>query len=252
MIMKTENKKQLKILAILVIVLALVSAINIFMPIPSQFEALQQELPASKPVLALANFGIILIIYGLLGLFGYYLSKKLNWSGIFSEKASKKELFLKPLYIGLFLGLVVIAGDKIFSQFHSLGEFPHPAFPFSILASLGAGIGEEIIFKLFLLSFWAFILGFFFKKYNKQNIVNWVAIIIAAVAFSASHLPAFMLLYGFTSFAQIPAIIILEVFLLNGIIGVIAGREFIKYGLVAAIGIHFWTDIVWHVIYGLF
>jgi hypothetical protein len=41
----------------------------------------------------------------------------------------------------------------------TLGEFPHSAFPFSILASLGAGIGEEIILKLFLLSFWAFILG---------------------------------------------------------------------------------------------
>jgi membrane protease YdiL (CAAX protease family) len=250
--MKTEDKKQLKILGILVIVLALISAINVFMPIPSQLEALQQELPASKPILALANFGIILIIYGLLGLFGYKLSRKLNWPGIFSEKASKKELFLKPLYIGLFLGFVLIAGDKIFSQFHSLGEFPHPAFPFSILASLSAGIGEEIIFKLFLVSFWAFILGFFFKKFNKQNTVNWVAIVIAALAFGAGHLPAFMLLYGFTSIAQIPAIFILEVLLLNGIIGVISGREFIKYGLIAAIGIHFWTDVVWHVIYGLF
>lgn len=152
MIIKTEDKKQLKILGILVIVLALVSAINVFIPIPSQLEYLQKELPASKPILALANFGIILIIYGLLSLFGYKLSRKLDWPGIFSEKASKKELFLKPLYIGLFLGFVVIVDNKIFSQFHSLGELPHPDFPFSILASLGAGIGEEIIFKLFLLS----------------------------------------------------------------------------------------------------
>jgi len=251
--MKTENKKQLKILAILVIVLAIISAVNIFAPIPFQFELLQQELPASKPVLALANIGIIIVIYGLLfGLLGYFLSRKLNWPGVFNKKEGWKKLFLKPLYIGIFLGLVLILGDKIFSQFHTLGEFPHPIFPFSISASLGAGIGEEILYRLFLMSLWAFILGFIFKGFNKQNIINWIAIILAALVFGAGHLPSMMLVYGFTSPIQIPIIIIVEIILLNGIVGIVAGREFIKYGLVAAVGIHFWADIVWHVINGLF
>ncbi len=84
--MKQEAKKQLKIYSGLVIVLATISAISVFMPIPSQFEALQQTLPTSKPVFALANFGLILFVYGLLGLLGYYLSRKLNWPGIFNRK----------------------------------------------------------------------------------------------------------------------------------------------------------------------
>ncbi|OGZ34579.1 MAG: hypothetical protein A2Y98_02135 [Candidatus Portnoybacteria bacterium RBG_19FT_COMBO_36_7] len=250
--MKEENKKQLKVFAILVFVLAVVAGISIFTPIPSQFDSLQQPLPASKPVLALANFGIMLIIYGLLGLAGYYLSKRLNWHGVFKEKENWRKLFLRPLYIGSFLGLILIIGDKIFSQFHSLGEFPHPAFPFSILASLGAGIGEEILFRLFLLSLWAFILGFIFKRFNKQNIINWAAIILAGLAFGAGHLPGMMFVFGFSTIAEIPAIIIIEIFLLNGLVGIAAGREFIKYGLIAAVGIHFWTDIIWHVINGLF
>jgi len=250
--MKEETKKQLKVYVILILVLATIAAINVFMPIPSQFEVLQKELPASKPVLALANFGIMLIIYGLLGLLGYYLSRKLNWPGIFNEKENWKKLFLRPLYIGLVAGAIVIVGDKIFAQFHTLGESLHPPFPFSILASLGAGIGEEILFRLFLVSFWVLILGFIFKRFNKQNIVNWIAIVIAALAFGAMHLPSMMFIYGFTSLAQIPIIVIIEIFLLNGIVGIVAGREFIKYGLIAAIGIHFWTDIAWHVIYGLF
>jgi hypothetical protein len=250
--MKTEYKKQLKTLAILVSVLAVAAAINVFMPIPSQLAALQQELPASKPVLALANFGIILTVYGLLGLLGYYLSRKLNWPGVFDKKETWKKLFLRPFYIGSLLGIVLIVGDKIFSKFHSLGAFPHPVFPFSILASLSAGIGEEVLFRLFLLSLWAFILGLFFKKLDKQNVVSWMAIIIAALGFGAGHLPSFMLVYGFSSFVQIPAIIIVEILLLNGIVGIVAGKEFIKYGLVAAIGIHFWTDIIWHVIGGPF
>jgi hypothetical protein len=59
-----------------------------------------------------------------------------------------------------------------------------------------------------------------------------------------------MFLYGFTTFSQIPIIFIVEILVLNGIVGVVAGREFIKYGFIAAVGIHFWTDIVWHVIFG--
>jgi len=41
-------------------------------------------------------------------------------------------------------------------------------------------------------------------------------------------------------------------FLLNGMIGLVAGERYMKDGLVAAVGVHFWTDIVFHVIWGLF
>jgi len=61
-----------------------------------------------------------------------------------------------------------------------------------------------------------------------------------------------MIFYGFTSLSQIPIIFIAEILVLNGIVGVVTGKEFIKYGFIAAVGIHFWIDIVWHVIYGLF
>jgi len=32
------------------------------------------------------------------------------------------------------------------------------------------------------------------------------------------------------------------------LLGVVAGERFMKDGLVAAIGVHFWADIVWHVL----
>ena len=250
--MKEDTKKQLKLYGVLVFVLAIISAIVVFTPVPSQFDALQQPMPYPKPILALLVFGMILVGYGLLGLLGYYLSKKLNWPGIFNEQVEPKKLFLRPLYIGLVAGVALIVIERIFVVFHTLGELAHPPFPYSILGSLAAGIGEELLFRLFLVSFWAFILGFIFKRFNKQNIVNWIAIIVAALAFGALHLPSAMYLYGATTPAELPIIFIVELFVLNGIIGVVAGREFIKYGFIAAIGIHFWADVVWHVIYGLF
>jgi hypothetical protein len=45
---------------------------------------------------------------------------------------------------------------------------------------------------------------------------------------------------------------LLEVFLLKGIIGLLAGWRYMKDGLVAAARVHFWTDMVFHVRYGLF
>jgi hypothetical protein len=39
--------------------------------------------------------------------------------------------------------------------------------------------------------------------------------------------------------------------LLNGVVGLLAAWYFRKAGLLAAIGIHFWTDIVWHLVWGL-
>jgi hypothetical protein len=42
-----------------------------------------------------------------------------------------------------------------------------------------------------------------------------------------------------------------EIIVLNGVIGIIAGQRYMKDGLVAAVGVHFWTDVVFHVIWGL-
>ena len=61
-----------------------------------------------------------------------------------------------------------------------------------------------------------------------------------------------MLLTGAASLSEINPLLIVEVILLNGVIGLIAGWRYMKDGLVAASGVHFWTDVVFHVLWGLF
>jgi hypothetical protein len=46
-------------------------------------------------------------------------------------------------------------------------------------------------------------------------------------------------------------VLLFEVFLLNGIVGLVAGERYMKDGLVAAAGVHFWADVVFHVLWGL-
>jgi hypothetical protein len=66
------------------------------------------------------------------------------------------------------------------------------------------------------------------------------------------HLPTIMFLQGWTSVAQVPPVLMVEMLLLNGILSILAAYYFRKYGFLAPVGIHFWADIVWHVIWGMF
>jgi len=120
------------------------------------------------------------------------------------------------------------------------------------LASLAAGIGEEILFRGFVFGLWAIILNWLLKRVGGRKAALWIANILAAIAFSAGHLGSFMVLTGASSPAALNPVLLAEGLLLNGAIGLLAGERYIKDGLVAAAGVHFWADFIWHVCWGLF
>lgn len=248
------HRKQLTIFFILLAVYALCAfatytffindlAASAGMPIP--------KMPLPPAVYGLANAGIVFVVYGLIGLAGYWFARKLGLPGIYSEDGNPRRWFLIPLALGLACGLLLIAGDILFAPVNGFGRFPHPPFPVSILASLSAGIGEEIIFRGFVFGLWGFILNWLFKRFNGRTIALWIANVIAALAFGAGHLGTIIVLTGASSLADLSPILLVEVFLLNGIIGLIAGERYMKDGLIAAAGVHFWTDVVFHVLWGL-
>ena len=208
------------------------------------------ELPASPVVMGLASAGIYIVIYGLLGWAGFWFAKKLELPGIFSEGGNWRRWFFIPLLLGLACGVALTVGDLIFAPINGFGRFVHPPFPMSILASITAGIGEEIMFRGFVFGLWGFILNWLFKGFKGRTTALWIANIIAALAFGAGHLPAIYYLTGASSPAEMNPVLLAEIFILNGVIGLIAGERYMKDGLVAAAGVHFWTDVVFHVIWG--
>jgi membrane protease YdiL (CAAX protease family) len=119
------------------------------------------------------------------------------------------------------------------------------------LASLSAGIGEEILFRGFVFGLWGFLVNWLFKRFVGRDVTLWIANVLAALAFGAGHLGTVLLLTGASSPAELNPVLLVEVFLLNGVMGLIAGQRYMKDGLVAAAGIHFWADVVFHVLYGL-
>ncbi|MFH0846818.1 MAG: CPBP family glutamic-type intramembrane protease [Chloroflexota bacterium] len=236
----------------LVLVLALLAGVSIYLPTLEGLMPPAEELPAPKPVLALANAGIVLVAYGLLGGFGLKLSRKIGLPEIWDAGVSNRQRFLTPALIGSGLGVFLIISDIIFASYNGIGRLVHPPFPTSILASLSAGIGEELLFRLFFIPFWVWLISHLILKGRGEKKVFWTVSVVSALAFALGHIPALMLLFGFKSVSHIPPALMLEIILLNGVVALFCAYYFKKYGYLAAAGIHFWTDVVWHVVWGLF
>jgi membrane protease YdiL (CAAX protease family) len=248
------HRKQLVVLFILLVVYAL-SAFVTYAFFVDEIAATagipMPDMGVSNSVLGLANAGIVLLVYGVLGLTGYWFARKLELPGIFSEAGNGRRWFFIPLLLGLACGVVLTVGDLLFAPVNGFGRLVHPAFPLSILASIGAGIGEEIAFRGFVFGLWGSLLTWLLKRFNGRTTALWIANVIAALAFGAAHLGTVMILTGASSLAELSPVLLIEIFLLNGIIGLFAGERYMKDGLVAAVGVHFWTDVVFHVLWGL-
>jgi membrane protease YdiL (CAAX protease family) len=249
------NRRQLAVLLALLIVYALATfatytffadelAATVGVPMP--------EMGVPDSVLGLANAGIVFVLYGVVGLVGYWFARKLDLPGIYSEDGDWQRWFLVPLGLGLACGVILVIGDVLFAPINGFGRMVHPGFPVSILASLSAGIGEEILFRGFVFGLWGLILNWLFKRFHGRSTALWIANLIAALAFGASHFGTVLVLTGASSLAELHPALMVEILVLNGILGLIAGQRTMKDGLVAAAGVHFWSDVVFHVLWGLF
>jgi membrane protease YdiL (CAAX protease family) len=197
--------------------------------------------------LALGSGAMVLVVYGFLGWAGIFFALKLDLPGIYRRGAGWWEWFALPMVLGLSLGVLMSALDRAFAALGGGSLSTHPQFPLSIVASATAGIGEEILFRLFLLGFQAVLLDLLLWRWAGTVSLLGVANLLAALAFGAAHLPAATMLAGVASPGDLPIPVLVEIFVLNGVVAIAAGDRYIKEGLVAAIGIHFWADVVWHV-----
>lgn len=242
----------IKIYISLIMALAILAAINIFLPQGSFSPILpEQEFPAPKLVLALVIAGIEIILYGGLGLIGLKLSQKLGFADLWDSKVSNRHRFLIPALVGGGIGIFFIFADVILSQFHTLGKLPHPPFPTSLIASAVAGIGEEVIFRLFFISFWVWLISYVILKKRWQNQIFWIISIFSALTFALGHVPSIMILFGLNAINEVPFALMIEIILLNGVFSLFSAYYFRKFGFLSAVGIHFWTDVIWHVIWGV-
>jgi len=99
-----------------------------------------------------------------------------------------------------------------------------------------AAVGEELIFRLFLLSVVAGLAARLLRHSGPTPAIVWAAISVSALLFAAAHLPAW------SEAGSAGVALPLAVVALNAAGGVVLGRAFVYRGIVAAMWIHAGAD----------
>ena len=192
------------------------------------------------------------VMYALVcGFIGYIITNKV---GLYKPFKLKKKSVFSSLAVGAFMGLL-LGIDHFLSgaQYPEIQTVNTSSFSLAgITASvLYGGIIEEVMLRLFFMSLVVLIIWkLFFRKYESNNIPQKAYIIsniLAALVFSAGHLPATISMFG-----ELTPFLIIRCFALNGIAGYLFGELFRKYGIGYAMIAHAFAHITKFIIFAIF
>ena len=203
----------------------------------------------SIPVLMAVGMVQTAVIVSLAGFFGCVLSGKL---GLWKEFHFEKDRLPKPLFLSVLCGVLFSLDYWAFGAvIPGVREAALSGMTVNgVLASvLYGGIIEEILMRLFFLSFVAWILRMLFAR-KQETVPAWIFVtanVAAALLFAAGHLPATAGIFG-----SLTPMLVLRCFLLNGGFGIVFGRLYRSYGIHYAMLGHAVCHIVSKLIWLLF
>jgi membrane protease YdiL (CAAX protease family) len=224
------------------------------------------ELPAPLPVLIVLGALQTAALFAIAIFAGMFFASRVGLGTPILDAATRGEpagarirrILPLSILLGL-LGTMLLLGleDFVFQPalVNQLGDAAdalnlrtgQPAAWKGLLASFYGGIAEEILLRLFVMSFFVW-LGHFLSRTvegKPTSGVIWIANILAAVLFGLGHLPTVATLVPLTP------LVIARTVVLNGLLGILLGWLYWKRGLEAAMISHFSADIVLHVLLAL-
>ncbi|APG64648.1 hypothetical protein LPB136_04375 [Tenacibaculum todarodis] len=160
------------------------------------------------------------------------VSNLIDWKAILSS------IVLATIVALILLGLFELQKEL----YPVVGKMSRPTKPFYALVAFSAGISEEIMFRLGLMSLIIAIIQFIRKVDNPTNKMIWTGIIISALFFGLIHFPLSK------NFVELTPFSIGVTMVGNLITGSTFGWIFWKRGLLVAIIAHIVFDLVFHVI----
>lgn len=215
---------------------------------------LLRSAPLPLPAVILITLIQSVFLFAILIFIGLRLSNKLGFKMPIIEKFVAKEkidfniksILKTSILLGSLAGIAILLLDFLFFQFGLESLFQEVSVPIwqGFLASFYGGISEEIVMRLFFMTFVAWLISKITKTKGKvieNNLLVWISIIMAALLFGLGHLPITAELMTLTP------IIIFRALLLNGIGGVVFGWLYWKKGLESAMIAHFSADIIIYV-----
>ena len=217
-------------------------------------EAGNTEIKLNESVYAdISAVGVSSLILGALLVFvGLWVSSRANMGAplmarVFSRKPVKeifgRDAVLSSLLLVVLVSLVLLGLFEIQKELYPVPhKMARPSKSFYALVSFSAGITEEIIFRLGLMSLVITVALFLTRTEEPSNGLVWTSILISAVFFGLVHLPLSK------NFVELTPFTIGVTMVGNLITGSVFGWIFWKRGLLVAILSHSISDIVFHVI----
>lgn len=215
-----------------------------------------QQIGQPVAIIALAQIAQSVIFFLIAIFLGLFFTKKIQFELPLLEALLEKGDFNKAVktivppsvLLGIATALAIFLLDPLFTTLGA-GISTHqnlaPAWQ-KLLASFYGGITEELLMRLFVMSFLIWIGMKLSKRTKPANWGIWIAIIVAAVVFGLGHLPIT------ASVTTITPLIIVRAIVLNGVGGIVFGWLFWKKGLESAMIAHFTTDVFLLTLFPLF
>jgi hypothetical protein len=239
-----DDLKSALILSGMFAVAAAVTVPLLLPALPPEAQSLPLPLPLFCAVLAVQ----LTLVYGLFGLAGFRLARSRGLepapvlTALWAPQAAghaRSRLGL-ALAAGLGCGVVLVAAVAMIRR-HVPGTLPGmlhpPGLAAALAASVAGALGEEILFRLLVLSL-------LLRLLPEGRAGSAVAVGASALAFGAAHAPALVFLFG--GWREVPPVSWVWLIALNGLCGVTYGVLFLRYGIVSAVVAHLATDVVWH------
>lgn len=211
--------------------------------------------PVPLPLVILVAIIQSFVLIAILLFIGLKLSKKLGLKiPILEGYINKQKINIDvratikiSILLGCLAGIIIILLDFLFIKLgvNVMGQTSIPVWQ-GFLASFYGGISEEIIMRLFFMTFILWLISKLVKvktELVKNNLLVWSAIIISSILFGLGHLPIT------TTLTTITPLVIFRALLLNGVGGLVFGWLYWKKGLEFAMMAHFSADIMLHVIF---
>lgn len=240
---QNPQKFPLKVLGILLVVSVLASSATILYGL-----IIVHQTISLAEVLVIAGLLTVILTAPLVSLGLWSRGKQGLEVSSFARLLIKDRLLMSVLLaitFGSLCGAFVVVCDKAFYAFLPIGvrDVELPGSIPGLLAAFGAGVNEEIWFRLGILTTLLGFGGWLLKQDQPSTTLFWSANIIAALLFAAAHLPQFAFMAS-----GLPSAVISVVLLENGVVGLIFGWLYWQRGLLTAILAHITADIFIHVI----
>jgi len=263
--MREENTGKIGLLLTLGCVFGVVALIPYAMHLQ---EPLLREIDLPIPLGFLLIISVIqnTILFAFIAFIGLYLADRTGFELPIMEKlvsrkpwrADFQDLIPLSASVGVVSAVVIVFLDYFvfmaLSGFSSTSEalqagVIHPEWWMGLLASLYGGINEEVFSRLFLISLIVFLSQKMLRRKTDEPTggVVWFAIIVSAILFGLSHLPATL-----SAGVPITCLVVVRAVILNSVGAIPFGWLFWRKGLASAMAAHFSADIVLHVILPLF